>query len=293
MKYYLRNSQQGGFEGGCTRSDNRGFGIPEQVVGRVKNYRDFTAFQIREIVVGGECWSPGNDELEIREAIRGFDHFRQNTVKFLFPGARQKGNHRPDIQIMIDFKLVVRDTLSNGIEYWISHIVYVHPPAFIEINLEGQNAKHLVDALFYFQNPFLVPCPNLGRDVIKHLYVFLPGIKGRTIGKEIAPWGQVWRTGANEATVFEVSKNVTIAGKTLPKGKYSLYSIPGQKEFVIILNKTWNQSGTEYDKKSDVLRFTAKTLKAPAFSERMTFKIAKTGVVSLIWGNYMVNFTVK
>jgi hypothetical protein len=120
-----------------------------------------------------------------------------------------------------------------------------------------------------------------------------PGIKGRTIGKEIAPWGQVWRTGANEATVFEVNKTVTVNGKSLPKGKYSLYSIPGQKEWVIILNKTWNQSGTEYDQKADVMRFTVKTLKAPAFSERMTFKIAQTGVVSLIWGDYMVNFTVK
>ena len=120
-----------------------------------------------------------------------------------------------------------------------------------------------------------------------------PGIKGRTIGKEIAPWGQVWRTGANEATVFEVSKNVTVNGKSLPKGKYSFYSIPGQKEWVIILNKTWNQSGTEYDQKADALRLTVKTLKAPAFSERMTFKIAKTGVVSLVWGDYLVNFTVK
>ncbi|MGV3686596.1 MAG: DUF2911 domain-containing protein [Daejeonella sp.] len=120
-----------------------------------------------------------------------------------------------------------------------------------------------------------------------------PGIKGRTIGKEIAPWGKVWRTGANEATTFEVSKNVTVGGKALPKGKYSLYSIPGQKEWVIILNKTWNQSGTEYDQKADALRFTVKTLKSPAFSERMTFKIAKTGVVSLIWGDYQVNFTVK
>lgn len=120
-----------------------------------------------------------------------------------------------------------------------------------------------------------------------------PGIKGRTIGKEIAPWGQVWRTGANEATVFEVNKNVTVNGKSLPKGKYSLYSIPGQKEWVIILNKTWNQSGTEYDQKADVMRFTVKTLKAPAFTERMTFKIAKTGVVSLVWGDYLVNFTVK
>ncbi|SKB86455.1 DUF2911 domain-containing protein [Daejeonella lutea] len=120
-----------------------------------------------------------------------------------------------------------------------------------------------------------------------------PGIKGRTIGKEIAPWGKVWRTGANEATVFEVNKNVTINGKSLPKGKYSLYSIPGQKEWVIILNKTWNQSGTEYDQKADIMRFTVKTLKAAAFSERMTFKIAKSGVVSLVWGNYLVNFTVK
>ncbi len=120
-----------------------------------------------------------------------------------------------------------------------------------------------------------------------------PGIKGRTIGKEIAPWGQIWRTGANEATVFEVNKNVTVNGKPLAKGKYSLYSIPGQKQWVIILNKTWNQSGTEYDQKADVMRFTVKTLKAPSFTERMTFKIAKSGVVSLIWGNYLVNFTVK
>lgn len=120
-----------------------------------------------------------------------------------------------------------------------------------------------------------------------------PGIKGRTIGKEIAPWGQVWRTGANEATVFEVNKNVKVNGKALPKGKYSLYSIPGQKEWVIIINKTWNQSGTEYDQKADALRFTVKTQKAPAFTERMTFKIAKSGVVSLVWGDYLVNFTVK
>ena len=120
-----------------------------------------------------------------------------------------------------------------------------------------------------------------------------PGIKGRTIGKEIAPWGQVWRTGANEATVFEVSKNVTVQGKPLPKGKYSLYTIPGQKEWVFILNKTWNQSGTQYDQKADALRFTVKTMKAPSFTERMTFKIAKSGVVSLIWGDYMAGFTVK
>lgn len=120
-----------------------------------------------------------------------------------------------------------------------------------------------------------------------------PGVKGRTIGKEIAPWGKVWRTGANEATVFQVSKNVKVQGKSLPAGKYSLYSIPGEKEWVIIINKTWNQSGSEYSQAEDVLRFTVKPVKSASFSERMTFTIAKTGIVSLIWGDHQVNFTVK
>jgi hypothetical protein len=57
-----------------------------------------------------------------------------------------------------------------------------------------------------------------------------PSVKGRTIGKEIAPFGKVWRTGANEATVFEISKDAKINGKhPLAAGKYGLYSIPEKK----------------------------------------------------------------
>lgn len=120
-----------------------------------------------------------------------------------------------------------------------------------------------------------------------------PAVKGRTIGKEIAPYGKVWRTGVNEATVFEVSKNVKVEGKPLAAGKYSLYTIPGEKVWTVILNKSWNQSGTDYDQAKDALRFTVKPGKAAAFTERMTFKIAKSGAVSLIWGNHQVNFNVK
>ncbi len=120
-----------------------------------------------------------------------------------------------------------------------------------------------------------------------------PGVKGRTIGKDIAPYGKVWRTGANEATVFEVSKNVKIQGKSLAAGKYSLYSIPGEKEWTIIINKTWNQSGSEYSQAEDVLRFVVKPVKSAAFTERMTFTISKAGLVSLIWGDHQVNFSVK
>jgi hypothetical protein len=120
-----------------------------------------------------------------------------------------------------------------------------------------------------------------------------PAIKGRTIGKEIAPYGKVWRTGANEATVFTVSKDVMIDGKALPAGKYGLYSIPGENEWVIIFNKTWNQWGTKYVEGEDALRITVKTMKAPTFTERLKFMVDKSGKVSFVWGNDMVSFKVK
>src|SRR6476660_10125600 len=71
-----------------------------------------------------------------------------------------------------------------------------------------------------------------------------PSVKGRTIGKDLEPMtGKVWRTGANEATVFEVSKSVKVQGKALPAGKYGLFTISGDQEWTIIFNKTWNQWG--------------------------------------------------
>jgi hypothetical protein len=119
-----------------------------------------------------------------------------------------------------------------------------------------------------------------------------PAVKGREIGKDIAPYGQVWRTGANEATVFEVSKDVQIEGKKLPAGKYGLYSIPGKDEWVIIFNKTWKQWGTNYTEADDALRIKVKPGKAPQLTERMTFTVAKSGKVALMWGNEEVDFTV-
>ena len=120
-----------------------------------------------------------------------------------------------------------------------------------------------------------------------------PSVKGRTIGKEIAPYGEVWRTGANEATVFETDKAVQIEGKSLPAGKYSLYTIPGEAKWTVIFNKTWQQWGTVYKEADDALRVDVKPSKAPATTEKMTFNIAKNGEVSLLWGNTEVDFQVK
>ena len=122
-----------------------------------------------------------------------------------------------------------------------------------------------------------------------------PSVKGRTIGTNLEPMpGKLWRTGANEATIFEVNKDVKVEGKSLAAGKYGLFTIMNGDEWTIIFNKTWNQEGTsDYKEADDVLRVKVKGSKAKAFSEKMTFVINKSGKVSLMWGDMQVDFDVK
>ena len=83
-----------------------------------------------------------------------------------------------------------------------------------------------------------------------------PAAKGRTIFGGLVPYGELWRTGANAATTIEFSKDVSIKGNKVPKGKYSLLTIPAQNEFTVILNKDVNASVGSYKKEDDQLRFT-------------------------------------
>ena len=121
-----------------------------------------------------------------------------------------------------------------------------------------------------------------------------PSLKGRTIGKDIEPMeGQVWRTGANEATVFETDKALTINDKTLPAGKYALFSISGKDSWTIIFNKNWDQWGAyNYKEGDDVLRIKVVPQKTETSSEILTFTIDLNGGIQLRWGNYMISFTV-
>ncbi len=121
-----------------------------------------------------------------------------------------------------------------------------------------------------------------------------PSVKGRTIGKDLEPMaGNVWRTGANEATVFEVSKAVKVEGKELPAGKYGLFTIANEGEWTIIFNKTPNQWGAyDYKEADDALRVKVKPGKAAQFAEKMTFTVNKNGTVTLVWGDTKVDFKV-
>lgn len=124
-----------------------------------------------------------------------------------------------------------------------------------------------------------------------------PAVKGRTIGKDLEPMeGKVWRAGANEATSFVVDKDVKVEGKTLPAGKYAFFTIKNGNVWTLIFNKTWKTWGAfdyEKNKAQDALKVDVKGMKAPAFAEKVTYTIAKDGKVSMMWGNYAVNFTIK
>ncbi len=119
-----------------------------------------------------------------------------------------------------------------------------------------------------------------------------PSVKGRKIFGGLEAYGKVWRTGANEATTFEIDKNVKVEGKDLAKGKYSLYSIPGEKEWVVIFNKVANQWGTEYSQAEDALRVTVKPGKTEKLAEAFNIAIEGNKVV-IKWENTQFAFTVK
>ncbi|MBC6611528.1 DUF2911 domain-containing protein [Hymenobacter sp. BT507] len=121
-----------------------------------------------------------------------------------------------------------------------------------------------------------------------------PSVKGREIFGALEPYGKVWRTGANEATTFTVSKDVKINGQALPAGTYALFSIPGKDEWTIIFNKTAKQWGAfEYKESEDALRVKVKptTLKQPV--ERFTITAANSGKVTMQWATTGVEFMVK
>lgn len=121
-----------------------------------------------------------------------------------------------------------------------------------------------------------------------------PGVKGRTIWGDLVPYGKVWRTGANEATTFEVSNDVKIEGKPLKAGKYALFTIPDKDQWTIIFNSVPDQWGAfNYDPSKDILKVDVKPQKSPEMTERMTFKINKNGTVALLWENLEVDFKVS
>lgn len=124
-----------------------------------------------------------------------------------------------------------------------------------------------------------------------------PSVKGRQIWGGLVPYDKAWRAGANEATIFETDKAIKVAGKDLPAGKYSLFAVPGEKEWQFIFNSQTGQWGIKRtgdanrDPANDVLMVSAKADKS-AMSEKLAYEVTKSGFV-LKWENLAVPVAIK
>lgn len=124
-----------------------------------------------------------------------------------------------------------------------------------------------------------------------------PGVKGRAIWGALVPYDKVWRTGANEATTITFSEDVTVEGQKLPKGTYSLHTVPGQAQWGVIFNSVADQWGSySYDAAKDVVRVNVAPQAAPHM-EWMSFEIPEmttdTAKIVLRWEKIAVPFTIN
>jgi len=98
-----------------------------------------------------------------------------------------------------------------------------------------------------------------------------PRMKGRKIYGDLVPFGEVWRTGANEATTFVASSDVVVGGKTVPAGSYTIFTVPGAAKWTLIINKKTGEWGIPYKYESDELaRVDMSVSKLPAPVENFT-----------------------
>lgn len=118
-----------------------------------------------------------------------------------------------------------------------------------------------------------------------------PNAKGREVWGKLVPYGQVWRTGANEATTISFSAPVSVEDESLDAGTYSLFTIPNEDEWVIIFNKTAKQWGAfNYDSELDALRVSV-TPESGEHVESMDF-VADESTIKLRWLETVVPFTI-
>lgn len=135
----------------------------------------------------------------------------------------------------------------------------------------------------------------IGKDSVKINY-HSPAVRKRVIWGGLVPYDEVWVTGAHDATTFEIAKPFIIGGKEIPAGKYALFTIPGKKEWTVIINQKWQQHlASEYDQKEDLVRIKVNPKSHP-HTERLQYFIEggnkNDGKIAIVWEKLRIEFPV-
>ncbi len=139
---------------------------------------------------------------------------------------------------------------------------------------------------------------KVGNTVYAKVVYFRPAKKEREVFGKLVPFNQVWRTGANENTEIKFYTDVVIQGKSIKAGTYSLFTIPTEKDWTIILNSDLDRWGAfSYKIENDVARFSVPSKKTDAPVENFTIQFTKTedktAILQLIWDSTLVELPIS
>lgn len=147
------------------------------------------------------------------------------------------------------------------------------------------------------KSPKTAAMGNAG-DTHIHIDYSSPSVRGRTIWGGLVEYDKVWATGAHRATAINFSEDVEINNTKVPAGKYGFFTIPGENEWTLIINKNWDQHmSDDYDPSLDVVRIKVDPEKLSENQEALTYAVNETGnstaEVTMVWEKLKVSFEVK
>lgn len=158
-------------------------------------------------------------------------------------------------------------------------------------NMPPENTENNV------KSPHTAAMVNVGANHV-HIDYSSPRVRGRMVFGGLVAYGEVWSTGAHDATSISFTQDVVIKEQTIQKGKYALFTIPGKEKWTIILNTNWDQHlADEYNADEDVLRIeVTPTLSEESFEE-LTFTVIplddKTGTIRFQWEKISFEFNIR
>jgi hypothetical protein len=170
------------------------------------------------------------------------------------------------------------------------------------LKIEWENTSLSVP--FHISKDSLVPSPRDSSVLVisdKRLSINYgrPAMRGRKIMGSVVPYSVVWRTGANEATSFTTQTDIIFSGAKIPRGSYTLYTLPSSRQWKLIINKQTGQWGTVYNEKFDLARIPLKKILLQKPVEKLTIELEriseKTGVMKFAWEKTQLsaNFQIK
>ncbi|MEJ7767315.1 MAG: DUF2911 domain-containing protein [Chitinophagaceae bacterium] len=174
-------------------------------------------------------------------------------------------------------------------------LAFLFMMAFSSLSLAQQFAgldKSPMDRAYFPHN--FAHDRKAGEKAIIRVTYSRPAMTGREVMGKLVPYGKVWRSGANEATEIQFYQDVTMAGKKVKTGTYSLFTIPGEKEWTIILSSDLDYWGAySYKDSNDVVKVTAPVSALDSAVQNFTIQFDKKGdkqgIMKIAWDKTVVD----